>query len=94
LPELLETKNRKEQEERVEQPNGIAQAVVDGITILILGDAVIFGVVGQPTPDVLVQALEIVRNDFLKAIAKHEAEQETKQLEELAGEDIQELEQS
>jgi hypothetical protein len=48
-------------------------------------------VVGQPTPEVLVQALEIVRNDILKAIAKHEAEQETKQL---SGEDMQELEQS
>ena len=47
--------------------------------------------IGQPTPQVLIQALEIVRNDILKAIAKHEVEQETKQL---AGEDMQELEQS
>ena len=91
LHELLETKNRKEQEERVEQLIRIAQADVSGITIIIQGDAVKFGLVGNPTPEVLVQALEIVRNDILKAIAKHEAEQETKQL---SGEDMQELEQS
>lgn len=50
-----------------------------------------FGIVGRLTPDVLIQALDIVKNDILKAIAKHEAEQETKQL---SGEDMQELEQS
>jgi hypothetical protein len=72
----------------------IAQADVSGVTIVIRGGDVKFGLVGQPTPQVLIQALEIVRNDILKAIAKNELEQETKQLEELAGEDIQELEQS
>lgn len=67
------------------------QADVVGITIVIRGDAIKFGLVGNPTPELLIEALDIVRKDFLKAVAKHEAEQETKQF---AGEDMQELEQS
>jgi hypothetical protein len=48
---------------------------------------------GRLTPDVLIQALDIVKNDILKAIAKHEAEQEAQaeDLEEIQ-EDMQELE--
>ena len=52
-----------------------------------------FGVVGQPSPQVLVQALEIVKNDILKAIAKHEAEQE-KQENDLPPEALQEIQEN
>ena len=60
------------------------------MTIVIQGDAVKFGVTGQPTPQVLIQALDIVKNDIQKSIIQYELEQESKELE---GEDMQELEQ-
>ena len=53
-----------------------AQADVSGITIVIRGGDVKFGLVGQPTPQVLIQALEIVRDDILKSVIQHELEQE------------------
>ena len=48
LHEMLETKDRKEQEKIVENLIRIAQADVSGINIVVRGDEVKYGMVGKP----------------------------------------------
>ena len=76
LYKMLETKNRKEQEERVEQLLAMAKSPVAVITIAIYQGQATFGIVGRPSPEVLIQALDVVRDDILMAMARQEAEQE------------------
>ena len=76
LYQLLETKNRKEQEERVENLIAIAQTEISVITIVVRGGMANFGVIGRPDPQVLIQALDVVRDDILMAVAKQKIQQE------------------
>ena len=91
MPKAKLNEDRKEQEQIVENLIRAAQADVSGLTIIIQGDAVKFGVTGNSAPQLLIQALDIVKNDIQKSIIQYELEQESKELE---GEDMQELEQS
>ena len=76
LHQLLDTKNRKEQERRVEYLKQQASAPIVAITIVLKGAMVDFVVLGRPAPEVLLQALDAVRDDIIKAMARAEAQQE------------------
>lgn len=71
----LETRDRKEQEKRVETLLMLAREETSVITIVVRGGVANFGIVGRPEPQVLLRALDVVRDDILVAIAKQEVQQ-------------------
>ncbi len=75
LHQMLETKNRKEQEKRVETLLALAREETSVITIVVRGGVANFGIVGRPDPQILLQALDVVRDDILVAVAKQEVQQ-------------------
>ena len=46
------------------------------ITIAIQGGQATYSIIGRPSPQEVIQALDVVREDILVAVAKQEAQQE------------------
>ena len=76
MGELLDTDDKREQLQRVEYLKQQAAAPMVAITIVLKGAMVDFVVLGRPAPEVLLQALDAVRDDIIKAMARAEVEQQ------------------
>ena len=87
---LLDTKNRKEQEKRVEYLINQAQTPIFSINLVIQGERVQYGFIGQPEPGVILKALDVVRDDILAAVVAQKLKQG--QAEEFPPEEMEEPE--
>lgn len=82
LKKQLGTSKIKEQEAIVEQLLEDVNSEIIGLTILITnGGRISLSVIGQPEPGLLIQTLEVVRDDLVKQSAIQEIAQQTKEVE-------------